>query len=63
MFFCSNGLRNAFRSCLKFLVRKKPLANKKFKLKKASFGGEGLVDGVVEGDWNKIKSMVYGDRE
>lgn len=34
--------------------------NKKpFKLKKSHFKGNGLVDGLKEGDWETIRSLIY----
>ncbi|MBI1860970.1 MAG: hypothetical protein HYR96_08635 [Deltaproteobacteria bacterium] len=34
----------------------------KFKLRKASFKGQGMQDGVREGDWAAIREKIYRGR-
>jgi len=34
----------------------------KFTLKKASFKGEGLQDGIQEGDWANVREEIYKGR-
>jgi hypothetical protein len=33
-----------------------------FRLRKASFGGKGLQEGVQEGSWERIREMIYEGR-
>lgn len=47
------ALRNMFES------KHRPV---KFSLKKASFRGEGLQEGVQEGDWPGIRGKIYKGR-
>jgi len=35
---------------------------KKFKLKKCAFKGKGLQEGIREGDWEQIRSLIYEGR-
>ncbi len=44
-----------------FLARHKKNA-KPFKLKKHPFKGDGLVEGLNEGDWETIRSLIYEGR-
>ena len=33
-----------------------------FKLRQASFKGEGLCEGLLEGDWDEVRSHIYSGR-
>ncbi|QQS46590.1 MAG: DUF2191 domain-containing protein [Acidobacteriota bacterium] len=47
------GLRKILAECK---------STRDFRLRDASFKGEGLQPGVVEGDWERIRDLIYERR-
>lgn len=45
-----------------FLKQQKADSKKPFKLRDGSFKGNGLVEGLQEGDWETIRSLIYEGR-
>ena len=56
------SFRDVVETALNQFFASKPTPKKKFKLKNGSFKGDGLCDGLVEGDWETIRSMIYEGR-
>ncbi len=49
----------AVREYLEYPHRRRP----SFRLKKHPFGGQGLQEGIVEGNWAQIRSLIYESRK
>lgn len=37
-------------------------SRRKFRLRKASFKGKGLQPGMIEGDWDQVRDLIYEGR-
>lgn len=48
------------RGLRKILAERK--SSRDFRLRNASFKGKGLQPGVVEGDWERIRDLIYERR-
>lgn len=48
------------RGLRKILVERKSMRD--FQLRKVTFKGKGLQPGVVEGDWEQIRDLIYEKR-
>ncbi len=58
----SSNLRTVVESALRQFLKVQQQKPSHFKLKKASFKGEGLREGLHEGDWKEIRSKIYEGR-
>ena len=54
-------LRALIEDGLRRLLREKR-SKQAFRLRKATFRGEGLQPGVAEGGWTRIRDLIYQDR-
>lgn len=54
----SLSLKTVVERALRELLRG-PRNGKPFRLKKASFRGEGLQSGASSGDWETVRAMIY----
>lgn len=56
-------MRAVIERALRDLFDKETQESKKpFVLKDGSFGGSGYVEGINEGDWDKIREIIYEGR-
>lgn len=56
-------MRAVIERALRDLFAKEAQGPKKpFVLKDGSFGGSGYVEGINEGDWDKIREIIYEGR-
>jgi hypothetical protein len=53
------SFKNIVETALRNLLADRQKAQPGFRLKKHSFNGEGLVDDLLEGDWNRIRERAY----
>lgn len=54
-------LRELVEEGLRLVLRQRERRSE-FRLRDASFGGEGLQPGVSEGDWERLRELVYEGR-
>ena len=56
-------MRKVLESALTMFLADDKMGQKKFKLKKNTFRGKGLKPGIEEGDWNKIRDLIYESKD
>ncbi len=54
--------REVLESALRVLLKTKIRGARSFRLRKRSFGGKGLAEGLTEGNWSAIRERVYKGR-
>ncbi len=54
--------REIVELALRNFLKSQKVPRKAFKLKDGSFKGNGLVEGLQEGDWETIRSLIYEGR-
>ena len=52
-------LRAVIESALHTFLKQQTAATAPFRLRCATFSGNGLQAGIQEGDWNQIRSCIY----
>lgn len=55
-------LREVVLDGLRAVVEQSPRKASSFRLRDASFGDGGLVEGLQEGDWERIRDLAYEGR-
>lgn len=55
-------MKTIIESALRLFFDQRQSGKKVFHLKKTSFCGDGLVDGLQEGDWEEIRGRIYEGR-
>ena len=56
-------MRKVLESALTMFLAETAQTKKKFKLKKNTFRGKGLKPGIEEGDWSKIRDLIYESKD
>jgi Arc/MetJ family transcription regulator len=54
--------RDLVESALRQALESSARDQKSFRLRKHAFQGEGVQDGIQEGEWSRIRSMIYEGR-
>jgi len=54
--------REVVEMALRNFLTNQKTSPKPFKLRKCTFKGNGLVEGLQEGDWETIRSLIYEGR-
>ena len=56
------SLKEIIESALRLFIDSQKKESKPFQLKKHTFKGSGLHDGIEEGNWDKIRDKIYEGR-
>ncbi len=56
------SLRSLIEEGLRLVLRERRAERDGFRLRKATFGGEGLSPELPPGDWQVVRGRIYGGR-
>ena len=57
-----SSFKEIVETALRYFFESQSKKSRAFVLKTHTFNGQGLHDGLTEGDWNTIRSRIYNGR-